>query len=121
MLLLQAHHRLFEYSSFPEVEKLVEVPQITYEERIIEVPQREVREIIKQVPKPVVQYVDKNLGTWQTAMEYNGMAFDSKTQMTPNDKISILEHPMHMSTSCFSFALEEDSISQVWVLRANPW
>ena len=46
---------------FSQVDRLVEVPQITYEERIVEVVQREVREIIKQVPKPVVQYVDKIL------------------------------------------------------------
>jgi len=44
-----------------QVDRIVEVPQITYEERIVEVVQREVREIIKQVPKPVVQYVDKIL------------------------------------------------------------
>ena len=49
------------FSMGAQVDRIVEVPQITSEERIVEVVQREVREIIKQVPKPAVQYVDKIL------------------------------------------------------------
>ena len=62
---------LYSGSFETEVEKIVEVPQITYEERIVEVPQREVREIIKQVPKPVVQYVDKKLGSLNWCVRFN--------------------------------------------------